>query len=146
MARSRWPILHLMKKLYFALERVWFKWPQKVRFLLVGGFNTVVGYGLFVALYFLFAQRYLSALFVQYFITISLSFITMRYYVFQSHGNIKKEYIKTFGVYVWMWALNMAGLFVLVDCFGSNALGAQIVCLIVCTILTYLLHKHFSFK
>ena len=32
-------------KLYFEIENIWFKLPEKLRYLLVGGFNTVFAYG-----------------------------------------------------------------------------------------------------
>ena len=37
-----------MIKLYRKIENRWFGLPQKIRFLLVGGFNTFLAYLLFV--------------------------------------------------------------------------------------------------
>ena len=38
-------------ELYKKIERIWFTINQKIRFLLVGGFNTVFAYGVFAALF-----------------------------------------------------------------------------------------------
>lgn len=37
-----------MIKLYRKIENRWFGLPQKIRFLLVGGFNTFLAYLLFI--------------------------------------------------------------------------------------------------
>ena len=37
-----------MRKLILAVWNFWFKLPEKIRFLLVGGFNAVVSYLMFV--------------------------------------------------------------------------------------------------
>jgi putative flippase GtrA len=42
-------------KLYLWAENIWFKFPEKLRFLLVGGFNTVFAWSVFAALTWLFA-------------------------------------------------------------------------------------------
>ncbi len=135
-----------MIELYKKIERIWFKLNQKIRFLLVGGFNTVFAYGVFVALYELAGLHYNLALITQYFLTVNVSIFTMRYYVFQSHGNLKAEYAKAGTVYVGMYFFNAFALnfFVIVLNFGP-VLG-QAMYLIISTIVTYILHKYFSFR
>ena len=142
-------------KLYLWAENIWFKFPQKLRFLLVGGFNTVFSYGVFFALYWLFSNLNIwdfdkiiisnVALVVQYFITINLSFATMRYYVFQSHGNWKKELLKAWSVYVGLLFINAPVISFLIW-LGIHPLLAQALYLIFSTIITFLLHKYYSFR
>ena len=143
----------MIKGIYFKLEKIWFRLPEKIRFLLVGGFNTVFAY-LFLNLMneLLMSHTTLSknataniALIIQYAVTINLSFITMRYYVFRAHGNWKKEYVRALMVYLIIYALNVpiiSGLIAL----GWSLWWAQAVYLIISTILTFLLHKYYSFK
>ena len=142
-------------KLYLWAENIWFKFPQKLRFLLVGGFNTVFSYGVFFALYWLFSNLNIwdfdkivisnMALVVQYFITINLSFATMRYYVFQSHGNWKKELLKAWSVYVGLLFINAPVISFLIW-LGIHPLLAQALYLTFSTIITFLLHKYYSFR
>ena len=142
-------------KLYFWAESIWFKLPQKLRFLLVGGFNTVFAYGVFFALYWLFDKLNVwqlnkviitnAALLVQYVITINVSFITMRYYVFQSHGNWKAELVKAWSVYVLIFLINAPTISFLVW-LGLDPRVAQAVYLTFSTILTFILHKYYSFR
>ena len=142
-------------KCYFWAENIWFKLPQKLRFLLVGGFNTVVSYILFFALYWLFTKFNVwnfdkivisdAALLVQYCLTINLSFITMRYYVFQSHGNWKTEFLKAWSVYISLYLINAPCISFLIW-LGFHPLVAQAMYLIFSTIITFLLHKYYSFR
>lgn len=132
--------------IYRRLEDWWFALPQKLRFLLVGGFNTVFAYGVFAFLAGLIGLPYLTALVLQYFITINVSILTMRYYVFQSSGNVLREYGKAWLVYIGMFIFNSAALSFLVEFCRMNELAGQALYLTVSTILTYLLHKYFSFR
>lgn len=139
---AKYPFLF---ELYFRIERFWFeKVPEKLRFLFVGGFNTVFAYGVYALLVLL--MPYWLALPIQYFITINVSVATMRYYVFQSHGNMLKEFAKAWSVYIGLFFANIAGLFILIDVCHINKFLAQALYLCFSTILTYILHKYFSFN
>lgn len=135
-----------MIELYKKIERIWFKINQKIRFLLVGGFNTVFAYGVFVGLYQLAGLNYNLALITQYFITVNVSIFTMRYYVFQSHGNLKAEYVKAGSVYVGMYFFNVFALNFFVIVLNLGPVIGQALYLVVSTIVTYILHKYFSFR
>lgn len=141
--------------LYFMAEKFWFSFPQKLRFLLVGGANTVFAYTVLAVLYWLFCKLNIwnfdkvlvanAALFTQYVITINVSFLTMRYYVFQSKGNWKKEFVKAWTVYVFLYLINAPILSFLIW-LGLHPLVAQALYLIFSTITTFILHKYYSFR
>ena len=146
-------------KLYFEIENIWFKLPEKLRYLLVGGFNTVFAYGVLNALDWIlryFNEYYKwqfspelianAALFVQYIITINVSVATMRYYVFQSHGSWQKEFAKAWSVYVFLYLINAPILTFLMLLFGLETWSAQGIYLFFSTIVTFILHKYFSFR
>lgn len=144
-----------IKQVYFYLERIWFKQPQKLRFLLVGGFNTVFAYFLLNFLNILFSSLWTEksevfianvALLIQYIITINVSFITMRYYVFQSHEKILKEWLKAWSVYISIYLINAPVLTFFISYLNLSVWLAQGIYLILSTILTFVLHKYYSFK
>ncbi len=143
-----------IKEIYLWSEKIWFKFPQKIRFLLVGGFNTVVSWVILNLLNFALIKIMPDiskiivanmALFIQYVLTINLSFITMRYYVFQSHGPFIKEWIKAVSTYVFMWGINAPVLSLMIDLLSMDLWLAQGIYLIFSTILIFILHKHYSF-
>ncbi len=146
-------------KLYLWAENIWFKLPQKLRFLLVGGFNTVFAYSILAVLIWLFSgvnrRLFLNyppvivanfALFVQYIITINISFLTMRYYVFQSHGEWQKELAKAWSVYIFLYMINSPILSFLMVFVGLSPLVSQALYLTFSTIATFILHKYYSFR
>lgn len=134
-------------ELYFKVEKIWFeKVHEKLRFLLVGGFNTVFAYGVYAFLLRLICLPYMFALALQYFITINVSVFTMRYYVFRSKGDFMAEFLKAWSVYLVLFFVNTLGLSFLVEICKIDELWAQGVYLIFSTIVTYLLHKYFSFS
>ena len=145
-----------MKNLYLWAEKIWFRLPQKLRFLLVGGFNTVFAYFVLNGLNLFFGAilgDILSkivvanlALVIQYILTINVSFMTMRYYVFQSHGNWHKEWLKAWSVYIFLYLINAPILTFMMVVLGWSTWLAQGVYLIFSTIITFLLHKYYSFR
>ncbi len=129
------------------LLNLFFKLPEKIRFLLVGGTNTVVGYAIFVSLHFVFQQflHYNVILALQYIIGINISYLTMKYFVFQTKGNYRSEYMKTFSSYILIYLLNAFLLFALQK-ISIHIYVAQLTALCLITIITYLLHKYINYR
>lgn len=134
-----------MLKLYKFVEDIWFKVPQKLRFLLVGGFNTVFAYGLFAFLVVFLQIPYQAALIINYIIGVNVSIFTMRYYVFRSFGNFWREYGKAWGVYITTLILNYVAMYFMVDIYKMDELIAQAIYTVVITFFTYFMHKYVSF-
>lgn len=135
-----------MKKLYNTIKSYWFKLPQQLRFIIVGGFNTLAAYLLFVFFIKVVALPYQAAIIFQFFLSINLYIFSMKYCVFCSHNNIKKEYLKAWNVYLTMLAANYFFLWITTDILHFNILYSQAVFTVLATILTYLLHRFYSFR
>ncbi len=147
---------------YRKLESNWFKLNQKIRFLLVGGFNTALSFLIYYGFLYVTSGKEQLSLFLMNLININISIATMRYYVFQSHGNFYKEYAKAFSSYIVLYFVNIALLafFVRVirirqtlsaDSFlqevpNLNKAIAQLCCICIITVITFFVHKHFSFR
>ena len=135
------------------LDRVWFnRWSEKIRYLLVGGFNTVAAYAIFAALYFILNEifgvvlLYGLMLLLQNAISVQISIFTMRYFVFRSRGNLLREYSRAAKVYTLMGILNYGWLLIAHKMLNMHTLIAQPTFLIFSTVMTFILHKYFSFK
>lgn len=140
-------VIKSLKKIYHFIEGKWFALvSEKVRFVLVGGFNTVIGYIIFVIFYNLLNGNYPASIIIQNVISINISIIVMRYFVFHSIGNLGKEYAKALMVYIPTVCINYIWLFFAVDILGLDGIISQFVYAIVAAIMTYLLLKVFSFK
>lgn len=149
-------------KAYKIIESIWFKINQKIRFILVGGFNTLTSFLLYYMFLYLTQGREQVSLLLMNIININISITTMRYYVFQSHGNFKQEYLKAFSSYIVLYFINtgLLAFFVkivkikeklspqniLQEIPNLDKAIAQLCCIIIITILTFFVHKYFSFR
>lgn len=137
-----------MKQFYNKLLKIWFKLNEKLRFLLVGGYNTTFSFLLFCALeYYLGSNiNYIAILTVTYVISVFNSFLTFRIFVFASEKSFIKEYLKVNLVYLIHFGCNTVLLFIFKDLLHINIFLSQFICIVVLTIGSYFAHKHFSFK
>lgn len=123
---------------------------ERVRFVLIGGINTVVGYGLYALLY-LSAGRfigYLGALYISYVIAIGIAFVLHRRFTFRvsGTGNVFLDLVRFAAVYVVSLIVNTLLLPVLIEFGHVQPLVAQAAIVIVTTLISYFGHKLFSFR
>jgi putative flippase GtrA len=122
---------------------------QRVRFLLVGGVNTVVGYGLFALFQFSFGHTigYLGSLIAAYAIATFIAFTLHRRITFQVRGGrVLVEFLRYAGITVISLLLNAAILALLIELAHWNPYVAQAVSLVTTTIVSYVGHKWFTFR
>jgi putative flippase GtrA len=123
---------------------------ERVRFVIVGGINTVLGYGLFV-LFEVTTGPYLGyffSLYASFFLASIVAFVLHRYYTFKvaGTGNAFVDYIRFLSVYIVALALNTVALPLLVEMVGMSPLVAQALIVVVTTLTSYFGHKYFSFR
>lgn len=121
---------------------------RESRFLVVGGFNTVFGLGVFAALHAALGDSvpYLLVLLPTYAIGIVVSFITQRLFVFQVTGTVGTDLARFTVVQLGALALNAVVLPLVEETTNLPVVVAQAVALGVVVISTYFSHLHFSFR
>lgn len=134
-----------MIALYNKLLAFWFSFPQSVRFLLVGGFDTVVAFCSYSLLIYI-GLHYSLTLIVNYIFSVSVSIFNMRYFVYRSENSFIKEYSKGWMTYLSTLCINYVFLFFAIDVFHVGAIKAQAVYTIFITIYIYFVHKYFTFS
>ena len=136
-------------KIFWTLWNFCFKLPDKIRFLLVGGFNASVQYLLYVLfLYFGGEENFQTALILSWFVSSLSSFATQKIFVFRTKGkpiDWLKEYIKCLGVWVSSYIINAIVLEILVTYGKINPYIAQIIGVACTTVTSYILLKYFAF-
>lgn len=139
-----------MIKLFWKVWNWWFTLPDKIRFLLVGGFNACVQYVLYAAIIWLWGeQHYQIALICSWIISTFSSFTTQKIFVFCTRGNWKdwlREYVKCLGIWVFAYMINAVILGFLVNNMTINPYLAQIIAIACTTVTSYLMMKYFAFK
>ena len=130
---------------------------QVLRYLLVGGFNTCFGYGLFVAFNYLFRRLgvYGSeiASLLSNVIAITAAFLGYKWFVFRTHGNYLREWLRCMSVYGSSMLFSLVMLppltLFLRRWFGPTQMASNLaaaILFVVTVIASYFGHKHFSFR
>jgi Predicted membrane protein len=127
------------------IKKIYFKYQQEFRFIIVGLINTVIGYGS----YYIFVKigvYYLLSQIISYIIGTTNSYLWNKFFTFKSSKKSFAEILRFISVYAVSLSLNIGLLKILVDCFGVNEIIAGIPTLFVTTLVSYFGHKFFSFK
>lgn len=142
-----------MKSLINIFWRIWNYWftlGDKIRFLLVGGFNATVSYLMYVGFILLLGQnQYWASMTLSWVFSSFISFTTQKIFVFCTKGSFRewvKEYIKCVGVWIIAYFINTVMLEVFVRGLGINVYLAQILAIVCTTVSSYILFKYFAFK
>lgn len=139
------------------VSRLWARYAQLVRYLVVGVFNTLFGYGCFAALNFVLTDKvpyaYMVANVGSNIIAITVAFLGYKWFVFRTKGNYLREYLRTYLVYGTSALLGLALLPILVALVGMYlenekqvpyVAQAFVIPLVVLT--SFIGHKKFSFR
>ena len=121
---------------------------QFVRYLLVGGWNTVFGMAVYAGLYRWLGEHvhYLVLLVPANILAVTNAYVCYKLFVFKTRGNILREYCRCYAVYGGIMLAAALLMFVLVDWLGMPPAAANCVCVALTTVVSYLAHRGFSFK
>jgi putative flippase GtrA len=130
---------------------------QFARYILVGGFNTVFGYGIFALLNWSFtglgSYSYMYAAVLGSLISITVAFLGYKWFVFRTRGNYLREWVRCLGVYGSSTLIGLVGLPILVPILRSHLRNpgqasylAAAILTIVSVIFSFVGHKNISFR
>jgi putative flippase GtrA len=128
-----------------------------IRYLLVGGFNTVFGFTVFALLNRLFrglgSFSYMYAWAVANFIAITAAFLAYKWFVFRTQGNYLREWIRCFSVYGSGMIFGLVALPILVTALKHTMRRPELASYLavamlttVTVILSFFGHKTISFR
>lgn len=93
---------------------------QFLRYLLVGAWNTLFGYGVFAGFTYLLTPRipraYLVATVISTILSVTVAYFGYKLFVFKTKGNYLREYLRCYVVYGSSGLVNLALLPLLVPC------------------------------
>lgn len=121
---------------------------QGVRYVLVGGWNTVFGYGVFAAMHLTLGDvvHYLVLLVAATVLAILNAFVGYRLLVFEVRGNVLGDLARFSVVYVGAFLANLALLPLLVEVAGLPVLLAQAFVVAATVVASFFAHRSFSFR
>lgn len=128
---------------------------QRVAFLVVGGINTVVGFGFFVAADLTIGRWVdglagevagsLVTLAISHVLGVIVAFVLHRRFVFRVTGHVWRDLARFESVYLVSLGINAIALPLLVT-LGVPRLLAQALITVVTAVLSYIGHRFFSFR
>ncbi len=127
-------------------RRLW-KDSRKLRFLVVGGWNTLFGYVSFYVLYLLAADRlhYLIIAVIAHFVAVTQSYVMQRRLVFRSAAPVPREFMRFNASLIGTLLFGLLTMALLVEAAGMSPLIAQAIVILLSVMLSYLLHSRLSF-
>lgn len=118
---------------------------EQKRFLIVGVINTILSYILFSIL--LYSKlSYTIAYWVSMFAGVVNSYVLNKFWTFCVYRYSFVEFVRFIFVYIISFSLGTCSLYFLISILGFNAYLAGIINLVFSTLISWLGHKHFSFK
>lgn len=120
---------------------------QFIRYVLAGGVNTVFAFTAFVVLQAILPgeRSYLAALCLAHVLSVIEAFILARLFVFKVRGPVVRDFLRFWSIYLTAFVANLVALPVLVEILNFPVLPAQAAFLAASAVVTYLLHRSFSF-
>ncbi len=121
---------------------------EPVRFVLVGGFNSVFAYLVFAGLQATLKDHvhYLVVLVVSTVIGILEAYLLQRWITFRATGHWWADLARFSSVYAVAFVVNLGTLPLLVEVFNVPVLAAQAVIMVATAVGTYVAHRAFSFR
>ena len=121
---------------------------SRVRYLLIGGMNTFLGFFVFAILQItIFGPNgYLWSLLSAQIVVSFVAFSLYRKFVFIDKSRYFENFFKFQTVYVIPLSANIFVLPIFVAVLGIPPLIAQAIITFVMVVITYILHKYFTFK
>jgi putative flippase GtrA len=129
------------------IYKKWCSISDKIRFLLVGGFNAAFSYVIFaIAIYLIGQEHYQICVALQWIISSVFSFVNQKVFVFCTKGNWLKEYVKCCTTWVVSYICNALILELIVRYITKNVFVGQLASIFIASLVTYILFKYFAFK
>lgn len=121
---------------------------EMLRFVAVGGWNTLFGVGIFGLLLALFAGRlhYLGVMVISHVLAVTNAFAGHRWITFRVEGNLLVDYLRFNLSYLGILALGFVALPFLVEVAGLRPFWANCVLVLVTTLVSFVVHKRVSFR
>lgn len=129
-------------------KKIYKRHEEKLKFLTIGGWNTLFGYLIFIAFYYFLNKiiHYLILLVVSYIVSITNAYLSYKFFVFKTKGNYIREYLRFYLVYGVAFLVNIALMPIFVEFIGVNPIIAQGIILFFTVSIGYIGHKNYSFN
>jgi len=119
----------------------------EVRYLITGGANTVLNFGVGALLFYLLIDHlhYVAIMVLGTVVNITISYINYKFVVFKTKGNYLREYLRFYVIYSLPIAFNFVAFPICYQALKINPYLSQLILTAVTVVFSYFGHKNFSF-
>lgn len=130
------------------LVRFYFRRREQVLYLVVGGWNTVFGYGVWALMQYLLGDylHYLVIVVLSWPIAVLNAYLGYRFIVFRSRGPVLRELPRFSLIYLATLLVNLALLPVALSVLPFNIYVIQALFTAAVVVCSFLGHKYYSFR
>lgn len=121
---------------------------EKLRFLVIGAYNTAFGYLVFTGAYLLLRSHvhYLVILVITHFLSVLNAFIGHKFLTFKAKGHLLADYFRFNLTYLGALIFGLLALPFMVEVCKLHILLSQAILIAINMMGTYFLHKWVSFR
>lgn len=122
---------------------------QPLRFLIVGGWNTVFGFGAFAGLWHLtrpLAMHYAQVMAIATVLAVTNAFACYRLFVFPSAAPLLHDYLRFWASYAFIIGVQFAALSLCVSGLGLQPVLSQALVMAVSLVVSFFTHQRFTFR
>ena len=119
---------------------------QLLRYLAVGGVNTVLGYAIIFGTMYFFGAEPLFSNAVGYGVCLALSFFLNKKFTFASTGDFRREAFPFFCVFISAYIVNFCTVFIFVYLLDVSEWISQLVGGVFYIAISFFLNKFYVFK
>lgn len=121
---------------------------KKCKYLLAGAWNTIFGYLSGVTIYYLFGEKLgvLIVATIANILSISMSFLTYKLFVFKTRGNWLIAYMRAYVVYGVSAIIGILLLLFFVKWLAIEFWLAQGLVILLTVVVSYIGHQNFTFR
>lgn len=120
---------------------------ERICYVAVSGWNTLVGSGMFILLYYLLAKNvhYLAIIVLSHVLCVVNNWMAYRWLVFQSRAPWFPEYIRFNLSSLVVLAFQFFGVWMLVGFLGFHPVISQLALVVMTLVVSYVIHASYSF-
>lgn len=127
------------------IRRAWSN--EKIRYLIIGGYNTLFGYACFALLWQFFGHiwHYLIILCISHILAVTNAYFGYKIFVFRNSPGGWRAFVTFNTVYIGAFLLNLLALPILIEMLNFHPLLAQFIIISATVVASYLLHRTYTF-
>lgn len=136
------------KEPFTFFKSVSYETKKKLRYIIVGIWNTIFPYIVFSFLYYITNAKlhYMIILVICQILGLTNAYLCYKLLVFKTKGNIVREYLRFYVVYGATFIVNIVLIGLFVEVLGVNPVLSQGLIAIVIVTMAYFGHNRFSFS